>query len=72
MVRQSASTELLQLASLCWPGEHSRIRVVHLDVEDCSEELLRQLSYAIKNHLRLTELILYGTRRALWIPELDT
>ena len=46
--------------------------MVHLDVEDCSEELLRQLSYAIKNHLRLTELILYGTRRALWIPELDT
>ena len=26
-------------------------RVVHLDVEDCSEELLRQLSYAIKNQL---------------------
>jgi len=26
-------------------------RVVHLDVEDCSEELLRQQSYAIKNQL---------------------
>ena len=24
-------------------------RVVHLDVEDCSKELLRQQSYAIKN-----------------------
>ena len=27
------------------------ISVVHLDVEDCSEELLRQHSYAIKNQL---------------------
>ena len=26
-------------------------RVVHLDVEEWSEELLRQLSYAIKNQL---------------------
>ena len=26
-------------------------RLVHLDVEDCSEELLRQLSFAIKNQL---------------------
>ena len=26
-------------------------RVVHLDVEDCSEKLLRQQSYAIKNQL---------------------
>ena len=26
-------------------------RLVHLDVEDCSEELLRQQSYAIKNQL---------------------
>ena len=26
-------------------------RLVHLDVEDCSEELLRQQSYAIKNKL---------------------
>ena len=26
-------------------------RVVHLDVEDCSEELIRQQSYAIKNQL---------------------
>ena len=25
------------------------VRVVHLDVEDCSEELLRQQSYSIKN-----------------------
>ena len=27
------------------------ISVVHLDVEDCSEELLCQQSYAIKNQL---------------------
>ena len=26
-------------------------RLVHLDVEDCSEELLRQQSYAMKNQL---------------------
>ena len=26
-------------------------RLVHLDVEDCSEELLRKQSYAIKNQL---------------------
>ena len=29
-----------------------RTRVVHLDVEDQIEELLRQLSYAIKNQLK--------------------
>ena len=28
-----------------------QIRLVHLDVEDQVEELLRQLSYAIKNQL---------------------
>ena len=28
-----------------------QFRVVHLDVEDCSEELLRQQSYAIKKQL---------------------
>ena len=28
-----------------------QVRVVHLDVEDQIEELLRQLSYAIKNQL---------------------
>ena len=27
------------------------IRLVHLDVEDCSEEFLRQQSFAIKNQL---------------------
>ena len=27
------------------------VRVVHLQVEDCSEELLRKQSYAIKNQL---------------------
>ena len=27
------------------------IRLVQLDVEDCSKELLRQQSYAIKNQL---------------------
>ena len=44
-------------------------RLVHLDVEDCSEELLRQQSYAIKNQrggiLRSKALI-----RGLWLPEL--
>ena len=28
-----------------------QVRLVHLDVEDCSEELLRQQSYVIKNQL---------------------
>ena len=42
-------------------------RVVHLDVENCSEELLHQLSYAIKNQfghpkLPTRELVLYGIR----------
>ena len=37
-------------------------RLVHLDVEDCSEELLRQQSYAIKNQR--------GAIRGLWMPEL--
>ena len=32
---------------LGFPGH----RLVHLDVEDCSEKLLRQQSYAIKNQL---------------------
>ena len=40
----------------CWtlqPSIYSPAdcRLVHLDVEDCSEELLRQQSYAIKNQL---------------------
>ena len=34
-----------------WIKSSSTGRVVHLDVEDCSEELLRQQSYAIKNHI---------------------
>ena len=34
--------------SECVSGE---TRVVHLDVENCSEELLRQQSYGIKNQL---------------------
>ena len=48
-------------------------RLVHLDVEDCSEELLRQQSYAIKNQLghpkppirgyfACSSLVLYGIR----------
>ena len=39
--------------SLTSGGEeyYSQVRLVHLDVEDCSEELLRQQSYAIKNQL---------------------
>ena len=32
-------------------GEDVVTRLVHLDVEGTSEELLRQLSYAIKNQL---------------------
>ena len=36
---------------LTGPGHSPTIRVVHLDVEDCSEELLRQQSYAIKKQL---------------------
>ena len=50
---------------------HSRL-LVHLDVEDCSEELLRQQSYAIKNQLvafkahrgyfACSSLVLYGIR----------
>ena len=32
-------------------SEENRTRLVHLDVEERSEELLRQLSYAIKNQL---------------------
>ena len=31
--------------------ESDKARLVHLDVEDCSEESLRQQSYAIKNQL---------------------
>ena len=38
-------------------------RLVNLDVEDCSEELLRQLSYAIKNQLGHPYLPLAGS---LW------
>ena len=39
--------------SLTSGGEEycSQVRLVHLDVEDCSEELLRQQSHAIKNQL---------------------
>ena len=42
-------------------------RVVHLDVEDCSEEWLRQQSYAMKNQLlggfgTCSSLVLYGIR----------
>ena len=38
------------LSGLAW-SELVGGRVVHLDVEDQVEELLRQLSYAIKNQL---------------------
>ena len=42
-------------------------RLVHLDVEDTSEEFLGQLSYAIKNQLVTSKapcssLVLYGIR----------
>ena len=36
---------------LDWRRTFVSTRVVHLDVEDQVEELLRQLSYAIKNQL---------------------
>ena len=43
----AATTDLRSSASSrSGPG-----RLVHLHVEDCSEELLRQQSYAIKNQL---------------------
>ena len=51
----------------------STSRLVHLDVEDSSEDLLRQLSYAIKNQLKALKipllhwgllLVLYG----IWAP----
>ena len=38
-----------------WVRGDIRSRLVHLDVEDCSKELLRQQSYAIKNHLVTSE-----------------
>ena len=37
------------------------VRLVHSDVEDCSEELLHQQSYAIKNQL-VTSKALWGFR----------
>ena len=42
-VSQSWTTQLVSFSVLIDVG------VVHLDVEECSEELLRQHSYAIKN-----------------------
>ena len=48
--------------------------MVHLDVEDQVEELLRQLSYAMKNQLVLVggfgcdELVLYGIRAPIIGP----
>ena len=39
----------IRLLTLQWRSVS--LRLGHLDVEDCSEELLRQLSYAIKNQL---------------------
>ena len=49
----------IQLAGAVPWGQHrsdttyhtSYSRLVHLDIEDCSEELVRQPSYAIKNQL---------------------
>ena len=41
----------LQLQTDVYMIERTSGRLVHLDVEDCSEELLRQKSYAIKNQL---------------------
>ena len=56
------SFSLSWTATLCLETRKSMrpwTRVVHLDVEECSEELLRQQSYAIKNHVGL---VLYGIR----------
>ena len=45
-----------------------RNRVIFLDVEDSSEEMLSQQSYAIKNQLvHPKPLVLYGIRDG-WIP----
>ena len=45
-------------------------RLVHLDVEECSEELLRQQSYAIKNQLGHPKPPLGALALELWMPEL--
>ena len=47
--------------------------VVHLDVEDISEELLRQLSYEIKNQLKVSKivclsLVLYSIKAPMMGP----
>ena len=52
MAREQVRPVDLMLATLTQPRDNSNlISVVHLDVEEWSEELLRQLSYAIKNQL---------------------
>ena len=44
-------------------------RLAHLDVEDCSEDLLRQQSCAIKNQLGQSKpLVLYGVRAPIIGP----
>ena len=50
------------------PRDSAQGRVVHLDVEDCSEELLRQQPYAIKNQLGHLKLLTRGLLLAgsLW------
>ena len=49
---------------------HPETRLVHLDVEECSEELLRQQSYAIKNQLGHPKPPLGALALELWMPEL--
>ena len=43
-------------------------RVLHLDVEEWSEELLRQLSYAIKNQLGHPKTPFFYGIRDRWLP----
>ena len=61
------------------PACHDRVpgSVVHLGVEDCSEELLRQQSYAIKNQRGARKIHPNGgilrskaPSMGLWMPEL--
>ena len=71
--------ELVIVAKRCVP----QVRLVHLDVEDCSGELFRQQSYAIKNqfghpkppvnakyrgYFACPSMILYGTRAFIIAP----
>ena len=69
-VTSSGGAEQSQLVSSDLQG----VRVVHLDVEDCSEELRRQQSYAIKNQRGTIKIAPYAgslcskaSMRGLWM-----